>query len=162
MSAGLPAAGRSEALVSAAALEALIPAPTGWTKVSGRASEVTIAPSVAYVSADASFTKDAMRVRVTISDTDGSADVLLVLATMVTTLPDGHTQTMKPATTITRATYKNWPSAERWDAVKMAGELTVVVNGRFVVALDGSGFESPATLFEVLEAIDFEAVAKLK
>ena len=161
MSAGVPAAGRPE-LVSAAALEALIPAPDGWTKVSGRASEVAISPTVAYVAANALFTKDASRVRVTIADTDGSADVLVALATMVVSLPDGHSQTMKPATTITRASYKNWPSAERWDGVKMAGELSVVVNGRFVIALDGSGLESPVTLFEVLEAIDLGAVARLK
>jgi hypothetical protein len=44
----------------------------------------------------------------------------------------------------------------------MAGELSVVVNGRFVIALDGSGLESPVTLFEVLEAIDLGAVARLK
>jgi hypothetical protein len=97
--------------VSAAALEALIPAPDGWTKVSGRASEVAISPTVAYVAANALFTRDASRVRVTIADTDGSADVLVALATMVVSLPDGHSQTMKPATTITRASYKNWPSA---------------------------------------------------
>jgi hypothetical protein len=162
----MPAAARSDSpansLVNGEMLQTLLPAPEGWTKVGGRIAEVSITEKLAYTYADAVFTKDAMRVRVTAADTDGAADVLSAIATMVVTLPDDFTQVLKPATTITRSTYKTWPAAERWDSVQLKGDLTVVVAGRFVVSVEGSGLDTPQRLFEVIDPLDVKALAALR
>jgi hypothetical protein len=166
VTAGIPAAARSDArnnaLINGEMLQTLLPSPEGWTRIGGRIAEVSISDKTAYTYADAVFTKDAMRARVTIADTDGAADVLSFIATMVVTLPDDFTQVLKPATTITRSTYKTWPAAERWDGVQLKGDLSVIVAGRFVVSIEGSGLDVPQRMFEVLDPVDVKALAALR
>jgi hypothetical protein len=166
VTAGIPAAARSDsrdnALISGEMLQALLPSPDGWTRVGGRIAEVSISDRIAYTYADAQLTRDAMRMRVTVADSDGAADVLSFLATMVVTLPDDFTQVLKPATTITRSSYKTWPAAERWDGAQLKGDLTVVVAGRFVVSVEGSGLDLPQRMFEVIGPMDLKALAALR
>jgi hypothetical protein len=150
------------ALINGEALQTLLPAPEGWSKTGGRSAEVSITEKLAYTYADAVFTRDVMRVRVTVADTDGAADVLSAIATLVVSLPEDFTQTIKPATTITRSTYKTWPAAERWDSVQLKGDLTVVVAGRFVVSVEGSGLDTAQRLFEVIDPLDVKALAALR
>jgi hypothetical protein len=149
-------------LITGEVLQTALPSPDGWTRTGGRVAEVSISEKTSYTYADAVFTRDAMRVRVTVADTDGAEESLAALATMVVTLPDDFTQTLKPATTITRSQYKTYPAAERWDAAQLKGDLTVVVAGRFVVSVEGTGLDAPQTLFAMIEPIDLGALARLK
>jgi hypothetical protein len=160
LSAAAPA--DTPAFITGEALQGFLPSPEGWTKVGGRVAEVSISEKAGYAYADAVFTRDAMRVRVTVADTDGAGESLAAIATMVVTLPEDFTQTLKPATTITRSQYKTWPAAERWDSIQLKGDLTVVVGGRFVVIIEGQAIDAPQTLFAMIEPIDVATLATLK
>jgi hypothetical protein len=125
--------------VAAAALQKLLPALEGWTTGIARADLIEITPQAKYSVASQSFTRSDQRVRLTIADTGFSQESLTALASMIVTMPD-----------------------EAWDATKSAGEVAVVVGGRFVVSLEASKVDSIATLRGLLEKIDLRALAALK
>jgi hypothetical protein len=54
------------------------------------------------------------------------------------------------------------PGMEKWDSETKSGDLTVIVNKRFIVELDGSSIENPKVLHEILDKIDLKKLADLK
>lgn len=148
-------------LVAPEALAALVSAPEGWTKGDAVLNKVD-SLSCAYNTASVTYTKGDMRVKLTIADTGGHADSLMAMASMVVTLPDGYSDQIPPATTVARVKINDMPAASMWDAEALKGELTVLVNGRFVVALEAKKVESLDTLRGMLSAVDLKALAALK
>ena len=150
-------------LVSPAVLEKLLPsAPEGWTRLGARLNQVNISDDCSYTSASATFTKGDMRVKLTVADTGSHAEGLATLAMSVVTLPDGHVGKIPPATTIARIKIDGSPAAEMWDADKLQGEITVVVNGRFVASVETSKADSLETLKAILAGVDLKALGALK
>jgi len=148
--------------VAATVLQPLLPAPPGWTTERSGASQVELSDTCAYPVVDASYLKDAMRVRLRLVDSGRASDSLMALATMVMTLPADYAAEVPPATTITRVLYKGSPAAERWDAAQGEGEITVVVDGRFIVQAEGTHLDSLATLRSVVDLVDVKKLAELK
>jgi hypothetical protein len=59
-------------------------------------------------------------------------------------------------------TYANQPGLEDWNADSKHGEITIVVNKRFVVQVVGNGFDSMDGLKEVANGIDLNKLAALQ
>lgn len=157
-----PASGGGK-LATPAVLAKLLPAaPAGWTKAEARLTQVEISATCAYAAACLPLFKDDSRVKVTLADTGGHNDALIALASAVITLAEDCVQDIPPATTIKRVKIGDWQAAEMWDAEKLAGEITVVVNGRFVVSVEAQKAESLEVLRALLSSVDLKALAAVK
>lgn len=152
----------SLALVATAALEPLLPQPDGWTRVKAGGSRVDVSESCGYAFADATLMKGTMKVRVTLADTGRNEESLGLLATMVVSFPEGYTGTVPPATSIARPTLGGVLAASRWDAELSEGEFTILVDGRFVVKVEGTKVDDLATLRAIAELVDLKKLAALK
>jgi hypothetical protein len=159
---GKPPVAPGSHLVAPEVLAKLLPAPDGWSKGEIRPNQVDDASGCNYTVASVVYTKDDVRVRITIADTGGHAESLMAVATMIATLPDDFDGKVPPATTIRRIRIDGSPASEMWDAGKMAGEIAVLLNGRFVVAVDAQKADGPELLRAMLALVDMKAVAALK
>lgn len=148
--------------VTPAALQALLPAPDGWTKVADSARQMAVSAGCDYAAAFASFTRGAARAKVTVADTGGASECLVLLAPMIAALPEGHAETIPPATTIARTRHDYGTAADRWDGADRVADIEVLVGGRFVVTLEGRQLETPDDLRAMLKSIDFKKLADLK
>jgi hypothetical protein len=149
-------------LVAASALEPLLPAPEGWTRIKASADRVVVSESCDYSFAGATYTRDGMTVRVTIADTGKSDEGLGLLATMVVSLPDGYVGEVPPATTVARVKVDGMPAASRWDSKDKEGEFTVLVGGRFIAKAEGTKVTDLATLRAIVELVDLKKLGELK
>ena len=149
-------------IVTPAALQTLLPAPEGWTKVTDSARQMAISPACEYSAAFASYTRGATRAKVTVADTGGAAECLGLLAPMIAALPEGHAESMAPATTVTRTKHELGTAAERWDGAAKVADIEVLIGGRFVVTLEGRQLESLDDLRAVLKGIDLKKLAEMK
>lgn len=147
--------------VAPAALQKLLPTVDGWTSGVARADLIELSPEAKYSFASVTLTKADQRVKLTLADTGFSADCLGALATMVVTMPEDYSGTVG-ALAIKRTAISGSPGVEAWDPQKTAGEVTVVVGGRFVAALEASKVDSVATLRGMLDKVDLKALADLK
>ena len=150
------------ALVAAAALEPLLPAPAGWTRTKSGGDRVVVSDACNYTFADAVFLKDGTKVRVTVADTGRNEESLGLLATMIASLPEGYTGTVPPATTVARLMFNGTPAASRWDAEQNEGEFVVLVGGRFVVKAESTRVDGLATLRAMVELVDLKKLGELK
>jgi hypothetical protein len=158
---GLTAQSKAVPPVAAALLQKLLPSADGWTSGVARADLIEISPAAKYSYASINFTKEDLRVKLTLADTGASADSLTALASMVVTMPDDYAGTVG-GLAIKRTLIAGSPAVEAWDAQKSAGEVTVVVNGRFVATAEASKVDSVATLRAIVEKVDLKALAALK
>jgi hypothetical protein len=152
---------KASSVVDVSALEPLLPAPAGWTKIRSNTRRVDVSSDCAYSLADAVFMNGEMKVRITVADSGRNADSLLILASMVVTFPDNYTETVAKAT-ITRLRFNDAPAATRWDGEKKEGEFTVLVGGRFVATADGTNVDSLDTLRTLVGQIDLKRLGDLK
>jgi hypothetical protein len=148
--------------VQAAALERLLPAPAGWTKGEQRTDQVVISAECSHPVAVVAFTQGEMRVKITLADSAAHQDSLTALAPMLVMLPEGYHERIPPATTIVRLKRDGMQVAERWDERKGDGEISMLVNGRFVASVEGSHLDSLETLRAMLSEIDLKKLADLK
>ena len=159
--AGSGTAASSPGLVDPAVLQPLLPTPDGWT-IGRQRSDRILNPDCTYSFAEVVLTRGDMNVRVTVADTDGNADTLMSLATMILTLPEDFIGEVPPATTVRRLVVAGVPAAERWSAIDKDGEFTVLIDKRFVVKAEGTRLDGVETLRRMVEAVDFKKVAALK
>ena len=147
--------------VAAAALQKLMPSIDGWTSGVAREGLVEISADAKYSFASLNFTKDDLRVKLTLADTGSSADILTALAAMVVTMPEDYSGQVG-ALAIKRMLIGGSPAVEAWDAQKSAGEIAVVVGGRFVATVEATKVDSVATMRAILDKVDLKALAALK
>jgi hypothetical protein len=147
-------------VVDPAVLEPFLPAPDGWTVVRQH-SKLVANPEYTHSFAEVSLSKGDSKVRLTIADTDGNQGSLMALATMILTLPDDFVGEVPPATVIRRVTIGGMPGAERWNAADLDGEVSVLIQKRFVIAADGTKLDALETLRRMVESIDFKKIAAL-
>lgn len=146
--------------VAAAALQKLLPTVDGWASGAARADLVEISPDAKYSFASVTFTKDDLRVKLTLADTGFSPDSLIALATMIITMPDDYSGEVQ-GLAIKRTKIGGSPAVEAWNGQKSVGEIAVVVGGRFVVALEASKVDGLDTLRGMLEKVDLKALSAL-
>ena len=149
-------------LVAPAALAKLLPTPEGWTGGDVQLSQVDISSACSYTFARVSYAKDELRVKVTLADTGAHPESLMALASLIAILPEDYDDKVPPATTIKRMKIEESQAAEMWDAEKTTGEITVVVGGRFVVAIEAQTASDLEALRAMLASVDLKALAALK
>ena len=147
--------------VAPAALEPLLPVLDGWTRVRTTSNKIDSADSCTYVYAEAVYTSDAGKLRVTLADTGFNPDALTAVATIVVSFPPNHTETIPPDTVVTRVTYRDSPAASLWNSSKRDGEFTVIVGERFVAKVEGTPADSLETVRNVMDRIDLKKLAEL-
>jgi invasion protein IalB len=150
------------ATVPVAALEKLLPAPAGWTKTDAKSDQVVVSADCSHPVATVVYTQREKRVKITIADSGGNQESLVLLAPMVVMLPEGYSGQVPPATRIVRLARDGSQVAERWDEGNGDGEITMLVKGRFVASVEGSHVDSLDTLRAIIGTIDFKQLADLK
>jgi hypothetical protein len=148
--------------VPVATLEKLLPAGAGWTQVDAKTDQVVISAECSHPIAVATYTQGDMRVKISLADSGRHQDSLMALAPMVMMLPEGYSARVPPAAKIERLQRKGLQVAERWDEGQGDAEITMLVNGRFVVSGEGWHLDSLDTLRAMLDAIDVRKLAELK
>jgi uncharacterized phage infection (PIP) family protein YhgE len=134
----------------------LLPSPAGWdrAKPEGRQTSAPIATSVA----EARYTKGTSHADVTITDSALSQMFMMPFTMMLSmNYSERSTSGYKKSTT-----YGTQPGVEDWNSDSKHGEITIVVNKRFIVQVKGDGLDSMDGLKEVANGIDLTKLAALQ
>jgi len=150
------------ATVSVAALEKLLPALAGWTKIDTKSDQVVVSADCSHPIASVVYTQGDMRVKITLADSGANQNSLILLAPMVVMLPEGYSEQVPPGTKVVRLQPIGAHVAERWDEQSGDGEVTMLFKGRLVASAEGSHLASLETLRGILATIDFKNLAELK
>jgi hypothetical protein len=137
-------------------LVALLPAPSGWDrgKPEGHQTSAPIAVSVA----DAQYTKGPLRAHVTITD----AALSQLFMTPFTMMMSMNYQERSTSGYKKSVAYSTQPALEDWNADSKHGEITIIVNKRFVVQVTGDGFDSMDGVKEIANSVDLNKLAGLQ
>jgi hypothetical protein len=54
------------------------------------------------------------------------------------------------------------PGYEKWNSRNKSGELTAIVNKRFIVQVNGHGIPDPKVLQDAMASVDLKKLASLK
>ena len=142
--------------VSLKELIALLPAPGGWQRE--RPTGERSATPVNFADAMVRLMKGDATVTAKITD----SVLNQALVEPLTTLMAGH-YGRGTSTEYERATQVgDTPGFEKWDRKTKSGNLSVLVNKRFIVEIDGSGIDDPKVLHEILDTVDLKKLADLK
>ena len=137
-------------------LQTFLPDVEGWKKV--RATGEKISLPVPYALAHGRYSKDAATIDLEIKDS-ALSQVLLGAETMFMTsgfeerLSNGYRKAV---------TVRGCPGFEEWNSAAKTADLTVIIANRFVV--HGKGHEMAGTepVRAVVQAVNFQMLAKLK
>lgn len=133
----------------------LLPAPAGWDR--GKPDGHQTSAPVAVSTAEAQYTKGTSRAQVTITDSALSQMFMMPFTMMMSmNYSERSTSGYKKS-----AAYGGQPGLEDWNSDSKHGEITVVVNKRFVVQVTGDGLDSMDTLKAVANSIDLTKLAGL-
>jgi hypothetical protein len=153
---------KGPAVVPIKTLQTLIPQLDGWTRGAPNGDVVMINDESGYSFADAEFTNGDMKIRLTVGDTVGVDDCMMALAALVTMLPEGYSEQLPPATSVTRLAVNGHQAASKWNSAKLEGEFSIVVDKRFVVKAEGSKLESVDALRALVEKVDLAKLVAMK
>jgi len=142
--------------VSLKELISLLPAPAGWQRERPTGERLT-AP-VHFADAMVRLMKDDATVTAKITDSALNQVLVEPLALLMASHHErGSSREYEKTVMVGEA-----PGFEKWDSTTKSGNLTVLVNKRFIVEIDGSGIDDPKVLHEILGTIDLEKLADRK
>jgi hypothetical protein len=141
--------------VSVRDLLALLPAPAGWEREKPTGERPTTPVNFADVMVR--LMKGDATVTAKITDTALNPVLVAPYASSLAGADDRKTSSgYEKAIRVGDS-----PAFEKWDAATKSGTVTVVVNKRFIVEIDGSSIDDPKVLHEILEKIDLRKLADL-
>jgi len=134
----------------------ILPSPEGWerSKPEGKQTSSPFSSSIA----EARYTKGHFDVHVEITDSALNSMVMLPFTMMMSM----NYQERSSSGYKKSVQYSKQPALEEWTADSKHGEVTIIVNKRFVVQCDGHGFDSMDVMKEVVDKIDINKLAALK
>jgi X-X-X-Leu-X-X-Gly heptad repeat protein len=137
-------------------LKALLPEVPGWTRSDAKGEQIS-AP-ITYARAEARYRQDDRNIELEITDTAMSQ---LLLAPMSMFLGSGYSERsdegFKRAMKIGSV-----PGYEEWNTESKRGEVTALVNNRFVVHATGHDVESLDAVRKLVESVDLAKLGTLK
>jgi len=149
-------AGSSARVVPFEQLQALLPQIDGWTRGEPRGeTDTTEKVSRVQVNYDA---RDMGGLSIEIMDTSRNQ---VMLEPMLAMIKSGY-QSNQGGTVIKATTVGGFPGYEEWTSESRNGAVSVLVEGRFTVAVTGSFVADLATIRRVAESIDLKKLAALK
>jgi uncharacterized phage infection (PIP) family protein YhgE len=134
----------------------MLPAPAGWTKEKPEGHQVS-AP-VALSVAEVRYSKGKSNAHVTVTDS-ALNQVFMMPFTMMLGMnySEKSTSGYKKSTT-----YGTQPALEDWNSDSHHGEITLVVNKRYLVQVTGDGLDSMDDLKAVANSIDLNKLGALQ
>jgi hypothetical protein len=137
-------------------LQTVLPTISGWERSTPTGERMTM--PVSFSQAEVRFTKGEAQITEKIID---SAFNQLLVAPFAMFLTAGYEKETESGyeKSIKLANYPGW---EKWDRQDKDGEMSVVVNKRFIVQVDGNNIDDPAALRAVIEATDLKKLASLQ
>ncbi len=142
--------------VSFRELEAALGDISGWKK--GRPTGERMTSPVTYSEAKVTYTNGDAELDAQISD---SAFNQLILAPAAMMLNSGYEKETDSGYEKATKIDGN-PALEKWNGEDKSGELTVLVNNRFIVQLEGRNLRDAGVLHSAAGAIDLKKLASLK
>jgi hypothetical protein len=137
-------------------LKAALPEINGWTMSDARGEQVNM--PVAISRAEARYSRDQSRVELEIVDTALSQ---LLLAPMSMFLASGYSERSDDGFK-RAAKIAGQPGMEDWNSQTRRGEVTAVVENRFIVKATGHQVDNIETVRGAVEAVDLAKLASLK
>jgi hypothetical protein len=137
-------------------LQSILPEVPGWEKNHPEAERMTSPVSFSFASTK--YKKNDLEVTEKITDS-GFNQLLVAPISMM--LAAGYakqsTQGFEKSTTVA-----GYPAFEKWDKSEKSGQLTVFVNQRFLVELEGSGMSDNKELQAFLARTDLKKLAAMQ
>jgi hypothetical protein len=137
-------------------LKAVLPDRAGWEKSQPEAERMTAPVSFAYASTR--YKKGDFKITEKITDS-GFNQLLIAPLSMMLAAGYAKASTNGYEKSTTAAGY---PAFEKWDKSDKSGNLTVFVNQRFVVELEGTGMTDNKELQAFLTRTDLKKLAAFK
>jgi len=128
----------------------------GWEK--GKPTGERMTSPVNYSLAKISYRKDDARIEEEISDSAFNQMLLIPFSMFLTSgyekeTDDGYEKSMKVG---------EYPGYEKYNKGSQSGELTAIVNKRFIVQVNGHRIADPKVLHDAMASIDLKKLASLK
>ena len=128
----------------------------GWQR--GKATGERMTSPVNYSVAKVTYTKGDARIEEEISDSAFNQMLLVPFSMFLTTgyekeTEDGYEKSAKVG---------EHPGFEKWNKSQKSGELTAIVNKRFIVQVNGHEISDPKMLQDAMASIDLKKLASLK
>jgi hypothetical protein len=129
---------------------------SGWEK--GKATGERMTAPVNFSVAKISYTKGDSNIQEEISDSAFNQMLLVPFSMFLTTgyekeTEDGYEKSMKVG---------EFPGFEKWNKSSKSGELTAIVNKRFIVQVNAHEIADPKVLHDAMASIDLKKLASLK
>lgn len=137
-------------------LKAVLPEVSGWTQSDTRGEELTM--PMAYSRAETRYRKDDSRIELEVTD---SAMNQLLMAPMSMFLASGYAERSDDGFK-RAAKVAGYPGIEEWNSKTRRGEVTAVVNNRFIVQATGHDVADLAEVRSVVDKVNFSKLAALK
>jgi hypothetical protein len=137
-------------------LQTILPEIPGWEKSRPEAERMTSPVSFSYASTR--YKKDDVEITEKVTDSGFNQMLIAPLSMMLAAgYAKESTDGFEKSTTVA-----GYPAFEKWDKGDQNGELTVFVNQRFVVELEGTGLADNKELQAFLARTDLKKLAALK
>ncbi len=139
-------------LVGHERLAALVPDLQGWTREPTTSATVNLPAPAAHASA--TYARGKARIDLEITDTGGHPDYVGSLATVA-----GTSFIQKAANGYMKGTtIAGFPATESWNHTDKLGDISILVDGRFVVHATGTGLDRIETLRALIEKVDLTKI----
>ena len=157
MAQGLQQMAQSQAeVVDFEVLKGLLPAVSGWTQSDARGEQISMPMKFSH--AEARYSRGESSVELEITD---SALNQMLLAPMSMFLASGYSERsddgFKRATKI-----GGHPGIEDWSSGSRRGEITAVINNRFIVQATGHDVDDLSPVKQIVDAIDLAKLSAVK
>jgi len=137
-------------------LPGLFPEFDGWQRSAPVSSSVTLPAPASH--ATSSYKRGAAQIDLQITDTGGDPELVKSLGGIA-----GTAFSQKAANGYMKGTtFAGFPAVESWNHVDKLGEISVLVEGRFIVHASGTGMDGVEPLKQILERVDLGKLASLR
>lgn len=155
VAAGTPAAAKpSVPLVPHDQLAALLPAMDGWQR--GAISSGSISLPAPATNATTAYTRGKARVDLEITDTGGAAEHVEALTKIA-----GSDFTQQASNGYMKGTtIAGVPAVESWNHVDHLGDITLLIDRRYVIHANATGLDKIETLRELIQKVPTTFAAK--
>ena len=137
-------------------LKALLPDIDGWTRSDTKGEQVSM--PVSYSRGETRYQKDDARIGLEITD---SALNQLLLAPISMFMAAGYSERSDDGFK-RAAKISGYPGVEEWNVNSKHGEVTIMVNNRFIVSAKGDDVASLDPVRKVVEAVNLSKLAAMK
>jgi hypothetical protein len=137
-------------------LQALFPALDGWEKSKPTGEKMT--SPFKYSSAETTYTKGDSNIQLKVADSGFNQLLFAPFAILMQAGYEKETESGYEKST----KIGNQPAYEKWNSEEKSGELTTVINKRFLLSVEGRHLDDIKALHEVVTHIDLAKLASLK